>query len=100
MYLTRYTDPEAVGYLVAEHVRCGKPGCSCATGRRHGPYWYLVYRCLEGGAWRQRKRYVPPDLEPAVRQHLEEAKARDRSATALLARSRQLRAAVRKGLSP
>ena len=23
-----------------EYVHCGKPGCHCATGAGHGPYWY------------------------------------------------------------
>lgn len=24
----------------SEYVRCGKPGCHCAAGTPHGPYWY------------------------------------------------------------
>ena len=56
MYMTRYTEPAAVGYLIAEYVRCGKPGCRCRRGARHGPYWYLHYRRFENGRWRGRKR--------------------------------------------
>ena len=96
MYPTRYTDPKAVGYLVAEHVRCGKPKCRCGRGKRHGPYWYLYYRQLEGGVWRQRKRYVPAGGLQEVRRRLQANKARDRATMRLFTRSRHLRAAVRK----
>jgi len=27
-----------------EYVKCGKQGCSCATGKGHGPYWYAYWR--------------------------------------------------------
>jgi hypothetical protein len=27
-----------------EYVKCGKKGCSCATGKGHGPYWYAYWR--------------------------------------------------------
>ncbi|HEX2023024.1 MAG TPA: DUF6788 family protein [Candidatus Thermoplasmatota archaeon] len=37
-----------------EWVRCGKPGCRCASGERHGPYTYKYWR--EGK--RLRKAYV------------------------------------------
>lgn len=40
--------------VCAQWVRCGKPGCRCARGEPHGPYYYLFWR--EGG--RLRKRYV------------------------------------------
>ena len=36
-----------------EGVKCGKPGCKCASGHLHGPYWYEYFR--EGK--RVRKRY-------------------------------------------
>ena len=94
MYPTRYIDPTAVGYLVAEHIRCGKPNCRCRGGQRHGPYWYVMYRRFEGRRWRQRKKYVPRDKVSAVRSALETNKARDRSAMVLLGRSRKLRGAV------
>ncbi len=94
MYLTRYSQPEAVGYLVAEYVRCGKPGCRCQRGQRHGPYWYLRFRRLENGVWRQRKRFIPAAQVKAVRERLKRNKARDKAAMALLRQSRRLRAAV------
>lgn len=94
MYLTRYTQPKAVGYLVAEYVRCGKPGCRCNRGEKHGPYWYLHFRRLEGHIWRARKRYVPADQVAAVRCGLERAKARDRAMMGLPRRSQRLRGAL------
>jgi hypothetical protein len=35
-------------------VRCGRRGCHCRPGARHGPYWYAYWQ--ENG--RQRTRYV------------------------------------------
>ena len=43
-----------------EGRRCGKPGCKCATGEPHGPYWYA--RDGRGGA----VRYVGKDLPGEV----------------------------------
>jgi len=94
MYPTRYIQPTAVGYLVAELVRCGKPNCRCQRGQRHGPYWYLVYRRLEDGRWRQRKRYVPKAEISKLHRQLAVAKARDRAVMGLLSQSRRLRSAV------
>lgn len=94
MYATRYISPEAVGYLVAEYVRCGKPNCRCRLGRKHGPYWHLRFRRLEDGIWRRRKLYVPARDVPAVQRWLEQNKARDRAATALLKDGRRLRSAL------
>ena len=90
----RFIEPEAAGYLVAEHVRCGKAGCKCRRGEKHGPYWYLHFRRFEHGTWRQRKRYVSADRVPTVRAWLSRHKARERAAKALLRDSRRLRAAV------
>jgi hypothetical protein len=38
-----------------ELVKCGKPGCKCARGELHGPYWY-GYTYKKGGG--QSKRYI------------------------------------------
>lgn len=44
-------------------VRCGKPGCRCARGDLHGPYYYLFWRA--GG--RLRKRYLKAaEVAPAT----------------------------------
>jgi hypothetical protein len=42
------------GSLHAAWVRCGKAGCKCAGGERHGPFWRRQWR--EGG--RTHRRYV------------------------------------------
>ena len=42
------------GSIHAQFVRCGRPGCRCAAGRLHGPYFYRFWR--EAG--RLRKAYV------------------------------------------
>ena len=42
------------GSLHAEWVRCGKAGCRCAAGQRHGPYWWR--HVMERG--RKRRVYV------------------------------------------
>jgi hypothetical protein len=56
------------GSLQREWRRCGKPRCRCASGMRHGPYWYLRWR--EGG--RQRRRYVPRERVDTTRAALEQ----------------------------
>lgn len=30
------------GSLVERYMTCGKAGCKCARGQRHGPVWYLT----------------------------------------------------------
>ena len=29
------------GTLIERYLTCGKPSCKCASGERHGPFWYL-----------------------------------------------------------
>lgn len=71
------------GAVCAQYVRCGRPGCKCARGELHGPYWYRFWR--EKG--RQHKAYVrPADLE-RVRAACEARRARRRE-------SREARAVV------
>jgi len=60
--LPRKIEPLA-GCLSAGYQRCGKPGCRCARGRRHGPYWSRFWR--EGG--RRRRAYVRASDLPRVR---------------------------------
>jgi uncharacterized membrane protein len=65
------TSPEPPGGVLLEplpgavrerYVKCGKPGCQCETGVKHGPYHYRVWR--DGG--RIRTAYVPlQDVEKA-----------------------------------
>ncbi len=60
------------GSLQVEWRRCGKAGCRCARGERHGPYVYRYW--YEGG--RRHKAYVP--------------RARVRAVAAALARWREM----------
>jgi len=78
----RWEDPQSVGWLVQEHVRCGKANCGCARDRaaRHGPYWYLYWReCAEDEeTTRLRKRYVRREEVNTVRARIETTKAEER----------------------
>jgi hypothetical protein len=59
------------GSLAMRATRCGRPGCKCAQGEKHGPYLYVsVFR--EG---RTRSVYVPRHLEGEVRRWVESARA-------------------------
>lgn len=60
--------PPLAGSVHAQWVTCGKPGCKCARGELHGPYWYRFAR--EGG--RLRKHYIPREELDAVRVRCEE----------------------------
>lgn len=51
------------GSLVERWTRCGRPGCRCGKGQKHGPYLYVsVFR--DG---RTRSVYVPQHLQEEVR---------------------------------
>lgn len=56
------------GTLHEQFVRCNHPGCRCAAGQLHGPYFYRFWR--EGG--RLRKAYVPRSQLEAVRAAIDE----------------------------
>lgn len=36
------------GSVVERFNSCGKPNCACATGQKHGPFYYLT-QCLAAG---------------------------------------------------
>lgn len=46
--------PFRVGSTVRRFSVCGKPGCRCQRGEKHGPFWYLSEK--ESG--RTRLRYL------------------------------------------
>jgi len=50
------------GSLGAVYRRCGRKGCHCATGQKHGPVFYLTRS--EGG--HTRNIYVAPELREEV----------------------------------
>jgi hypothetical protein len=43
---------------------CGKPGCRCQQGQRHGPHLYLTFRTPDE---RSSALYVPRSAEAEVR---------------------------------
>lgn len=50
------------GKLCEQFIRCGKAGCRCQEGERHGPYYYRIWR--EGS--RVQKVYVKREEMDAV----------------------------------
>ena len=55
------------GSLIERYKRCGKPGCHCATGRGHGPKYYLSVSQANSSPAMD---YVPQDYHEQVSQHL------------------------------
>jgi hypothetical protein len=84
------------GVVRPQWVRCGRPGCRCARGELHGPYYYRFWR--EGG--RLRKAYVrPADLE-RVRQACEARRREQKRPTASLRLWRRMAALLREVEQP
>jgi len=50
------------GSLGAVYRRCGRKGCHCATGEKHGPVFYLT----RSEAGHTRNIYVPSELREEV----------------------------------
>ncbi len=59
--------PVLAGSLVKQYVVCGKPGCRCLRGQKHGPLFYLYWK--EQG--RSRSLYVPRRKVPALRRQIQ-----------------------------
>ena len=58
------------GSLVERWTRCGRPGCRCGKGDKHGPYLYVsVFR-----NGRTRSVYVPQHLQEEVRRWVQNAR--------------------------
>ncbi len=51
------------GSLVERYTVCGRPGCRCVRGRKHGPYLYVSV--FDGK--RSRQVYVPQSMQTEVR---------------------------------
>lgn len=54
----------ARGSLIERYLPCGKPGCRCATGRGHGPKYYLSVSYPNG---RPQLQYLTQDQHAQVR---------------------------------
>src|SRR5712691_900360 len=52
------------GTLSETYRTCGRPGCRCQQGRKHGPHLYVSFRGPDG---RTAGYYVPQALATAVR---------------------------------
>ena len=61
-------EPILHGSLIERYKRCGKPGCRCASGRGHGPKYYLSVSRTGG---RPEMDYVPEDYREQVEGGLE-----------------------------
>jgi uncharacterized protein YjiS (DUF1127 family) len=59
--------PMIEGSLVKRYTVCGKKGCRCLTGKKHGPFLYLT-RLVEG---KLKTRYVRKGSWVLVRQMVE-----------------------------
>src|SRR5712664_1581583 len=61
--------PHLIFGTLSETFRtCGRPGCHCQQGRKHGPHLYVSFR---GPAGRTAGYYVPQALASAVRAGVE-----------------------------
>lgn len=76
---------EGITYY-SEHRKCSRPGCKCAAGELHGPYWYArdaggkityIGKTLPEDieAAHQRLAYARRDIEDARRRLLDQAEA-------------------------
>lgn len=55
------------GSLIERYKRCGKPSCKCASGRGHGPKYYLSVSHSKSSPTMD---YVPQASQEQVTQHL------------------------------
>ena len=67
------------GAVCRQWITCGKEGCRCKKGERHGPYHYLFWR--EGG--RLRKMYIRKGDLPAVQEDLNNRRILERQSRLL-----------------
>lgn len=76
---------EGITYY-SEHRKCGRPGCKCAAGELHGPYWYArdaggkityIGKTLPNDIYAAHTRlaYARRDIEDARRRLLDQAEA-------------------------
>jgi Family of unknown function (DUF6788) len=70
------------GSLVAQHTTCGKAGCRCTRGEKHGPLYYLYWK----DQGRSRSRYVPREQVSVVRRQIRQYQQFQRALTAALRR--------------
>ena len=62
--LNRLAPRVVFGTLAETYRRCGRPGCHCADGPKHGPHLSLSFRGPDG---RTQAFYVPQALQAEIR---------------------------------
>jgi len=60
--------PIVGGSLVRQYVLCGKAGCRCQRGEKHGPLYYLYWK--EQG--RSRSLYIPREKVAELRRQIQD----------------------------
>jgi hypothetical protein len=61
--------PEVLrGTLLERMTQCGKPGCKCMRGEKHGPAYYLTVSYSKG---RTRQAYVPKERKQLAQAWIE-----------------------------
>lgn len=63
--LSRLARRALFGALSETYRTCGRPGCRCHQGDKHGPHWYVSFRGPEGTTTGY---YVPPALAAGMRE--------------------------------
>jgi hypothetical protein len=59
------------GSLFARYGICGKEGCACRQGHKHGPYWVLSTRSAGKGEFTYLERDTARRARDLVRKHRE-----------------------------
>jgi hypothetical protein len=59
------------GSLLVRHMECGKAGCACHTGRKHGPYFVLSNRSGGRGTFAYLDAAEAARARTLVRRHRE-----------------------------
>lgn len=55
------------GSLLERYLPCGKEGCKCEKGEKHGPFYYFTY--FESG--KHKIIYIPKDKVDKVKEEIE-----------------------------
>ena len=58
-------EPVLRASLIERFTQCGKAGCKCMRGAKHGPAYYLTVSYAKG---KTRQVYVPKHLQPLAAQ--------------------------------
>ena len=69
-FLLRLRD-QLQGSLLVRHMECGKAGCACHSGRKHGPYFVLSNRSQGRGTFSYLDAGEAARARTLVRRHRE-----------------------------